>query len=284
MDDARYFELALLRRLATARGAHLSAADPTVTPGVVLDQLTFIDLIVTLLEELCIEFDGGNEQELVSKLLGEVEHGTPAPALLETSWSAPRRGLRRIVLNGNPRFRVTYRGLRRIDELSDTLRRERVLDDFGILLSTRYLQRDLEEAIQRSPDTSVTVMRADMDNFGPINKKHGHEAGDVVMKAYLEAVRDVVGNIGAAYRGVGDETTIVILGQEHAGAVQVAQALRETVAALRCDSRGVLLPSVSASIGVATSPPENRSRDLLNVADERQRQAKQLGKNRVVSA
>jgi GGDEF domain-containing protein len=43
------------------------------------------------------------------------------------------------------------------------------------------------------------------------------------------------------------------------------------------------LPTVSASIGVATTPPEERSRDVYLIADRRQGVAKQSGKNQVVA-
>jgi diguanylate cyclase (GGDEF)-like protein len=236
---------------------------------------------MTLLEELCIEIDNNN-QWLVWRLRGEDVAGIPVQ--VQEYWQAPRPGLRQLLLQSNPPIRITYRGLRRIEELTDVLRADRVLDDFGVLLSVRYLQRDVQDAVRRGADVSVSIILADMDNFGSINKTFGHEAGDVVMKAYLEAVRDVVGNVGSAYRGVGDETTTIILGQRRDRVEEIADMLRERVAALSCEWRGQSLPRVSASIGVATSPPEDRNRDLLNVADQRQKQAKERGKNRVVCA
>ena len=69
----------------------------------------------------------------------------------------------------------------------------------------RYFVRALEEALHRPADVPVSVLRLDMDNFKRINEEFGHPAGDVVMKSYLEAVRDSLHPDGIAYRGRGDE-------------------------------------------------------------------------------
>jgi len=122
-----------------------------------------------------------------------------------------------------------------------------------------------------------------MDGFKTVNDRFGHSAGDVVMKAYLEAVREGIGMFGDAYRGSGDETVALILGQGHDRAAQIAEEIRTRVSQLRCEHKGQALPPVSASIGVATTPPEERNRDVYPIADRRQRAAKEHGKNRVVA-
>src|SRR5581483_2599005 len=175
-------------------------------------------------------------------------------------------------------------GLRRIQELRDLLKRDRILEPLGVLLSMQYFHRDLEDALGRPTDLSVSVLHIDMDNFGIINKMEGYAAGDVVMKAYLEVVHRVVGNFGAGYRGTGDEVRVLIPGQGHQRASEFAEAIRKEVEALRCEFKEKKLPLVTASIGVATTPPEARALELQNLADSRQLQAKKGGKNRVVSA
>lgn len=88
---------------------------------------------------------------------------------------------------------------------------------------------------------------------------------------------------GDAYRGSGDEVVAIILGQGHERGVEIAENIRTRVSALRCEHKGQPLPTVSASIGVATTPPEERNRDVYLVADRRQGLAKQRGKNQVVA-
>lgn len=152
-------------------------------------------------------------------------------------WHNPREAVLHF-LRGTinlPTLFITYRGLRRIEELRDLLKRDRVLEDFAVLLSIRYFRRDLEDALQRASNIPVSVLYLDMDDFGPINKQFGQAAGDVVMKRYLETVRDKVGLLGTAYRGVGDETVVLIEGQGHECAVRIAETIREEVANLKCE-------------------------------------------------
>lgn len=287
VDDIRYSELRFLSSFAAGSAvlAKSFVATNEEAGKVGLNQTLFIDMVATLLEELHIRLENDVDQQLVWRLRGEMPRDLPHAMVDDWAWDSPRQGLERFLTTGRSShmLRITYRGLRRVEELREILILERVLDDFGVLLSIRYLQRDLENALQRSRDPSVSVLCADMDGFKAVNEKFGHLAGDVVMRAYLAAVRDGVGVFGTAYRGVGDEVTVLIVGQPHGTATEIAEDIRRRVSALRCVYEGHDLPQVGVSIGVASTPPERRTRDVLIVAEQRQRDAKARGKNLVVS-
>jgi diguanylate cyclase (GGDEF)-like protein len=100
---------------------------------------------------------------------------------------------------------------------------------------------------------------------------------------YLEVVRDRIGLIGTAYRGVGDEVAALVIGQGHQRAVELAETIRKGVESLRLEYKGIALPQVTASIGVATTPPEERKLEIETIAESRKRQAKETGRNCVVS-
>jgi diguanylate cyclase (GGDEF)-like protein len=76
----------------------------------------------------------------------------------------------------------------------------------------------------------------------------------------------------------------LIVGQEHNRAAEIAEKIRQGIEALQCRFNEISLPKVTASIGVATTPPDARRRDLESLADDRQSRAKKTGKNRVISA
>jgi diguanylate cyclase (GGDEF)-like protein len=282
MDDIRYSEMLFLQYVLDKKQEMIHPSTINSPDRFKIGPEFFLDMVETLLEDMYVSFDHPPHQELVLRL--RREHVIEKPYdISDQDWNKPRTGIRNI-LHGKLmyRLRITYRGVRRIEELRDILKRDRILDDFGVLLSIRYLHRDLQDALGRAPDISVSVIRADMDDFGQINKQISHEAGDEVMKAYLQAVRDAVGDLGTAYRGVGDETVSIIIGQGHQRALEVANEICDRVRSLKIEYKGQILPGVTASVGVATSPPRPRSREVDTLAEAAQRRAKDMGKDRVV--
>jgi diguanylate cyclase (GGDEF)-like protein len=281
MEDIRYSEMLFLQAVLNKK---LDLIHPSTIDSLNSFKISpefFLGMVETLLEDMYLSFDHPPHQELVLRL--RREHVTERPFdISEQDWIKPRTGIRNI-LQGKTMYklRITYRGVRRIEELRDILRRDRILDDFGVLLSMRYFDRDLQDALGRSPDLSISVIHADMDNFGQFNKDFGHDAGNEVMKAYLLAVRDAVGLLGTAYRVGGDETASIIVGQGRQRAHEIANGICAQVRSLRVEYNGQILPNVTASVGVATSPPAPRSHDVHTMAEAAQRKAK-AGKDRVV--
>jgi diguanylate cyclase (GGDEF)-like protein len=285
MDDIRYSELLFLRAIAKDPTNPFWGHDLAKAKAVGLDTGMYVDMAVTLLEELYIRFQASTTQLIVARLRGDLAPNHPPPGGVHGyQWANPREALHELFTGASAHgLCITYRGLHRIEELRDLLRRDRILEPFGVLLDIRYFLPDLQEALLRSPDVPVSVIYADMDNFKPVNDQAGHDGGDVVMKAYLEVVRDSLSQFGTAYRGRGDETASLILGLGHQRAVEIAETIHKAVAALECQHNGKPLPKVTASIGVASTPPGPRTADISTLADSRSHKAKDLGKNRVVA-
>ena len=149
-------------------------------------------------------------------------------------------------------------------------------------------QREFERA--RRFDEQIAVLIADLDRFKRINDVYGHLAGDVVLRrvagVFSAQVReyDVVGRFG------GEEFVVVLpsTGPEQAG--QIAERLRDQVAALDLeveDTAGRLrgVQGLTVSIGLACYPIHGRDlEDLLRMADAALYAAKAAGRNRVRSA
>jgi len=219
MDDVRYSELVFLRELAAGSRhfEHFCTSNPEQTKAVGLSQTLYIEMAITLLEELCVRFDDQEMQTLVYQLRGELASDHKySRRFHEYQWTNPRTALRDIFLPGQPlqQIRITYKGLRRIEELRDLLRRDRILEPFGVLLDLRYLRKDLEDALRRGSDVPVSVLSADLDDFKPINTQFGYAAGDVVMKGYLEVVRDSLGVFGLVSGAEGMRSLDLWLGKD----------------------------------------------------------------------
>lgn len=285
-NDIRYSELVFLRALSKGEIPYFSSISKEQTEAVSLYASMYIEMAATLLEELYIRFDNQTKQMFVKRLRAELGPYHTAPSgIPEHLWHDPREAIEQFLngFQGAVVLRATYRGLRRIEELRDMLRNERILEPFGVLLSMQYFRRDLEDALKGGGDTSVSVLYADMDNFKRINTEFGQQAGDVVMKAYLEAIQNSLGLFGEGYRGVGDEVACIIRGQGHDRAIEMAEKIRQSVKILQCEHKGRKLPLVTASIGVVSAPPESRSMDIEAIAQDRKQLAKDNGKNCVVS-
>lgn len=285
MEDIRYSELQFLQGVANRSIEHFNYQDEKQKKIFANIPVAFHELPITLAEDFYIRFEDWNCQLLMARLRGEIHPQSNLRAHFpQHQWENPRDAIENILISqALQRIRITYRGLRRIEELRDLLRRDRILEPFGVLLSMQYFHRDLEDALHRASDISVSVLFIDMDHFKPINDNLGYDAGDVVMKAYLEVARDQLGLFGTGYRGVGDEIAAIILGQGHQRAIEFAEAIRKGVESLSLEYKGIALPKVTASIGVATTPPADRKMEIKSLAESRKRQAKENGRNRVIS-
>jgi diguanylate cyclase (GGDEF)-like protein len=282
VDDVRYSELLFLQ---TFHGSSVgwSPSDKAHAETLRLSDVLFLDLVVLLLEEQCIELENITDQMLVARLRHEAVNLLGPSGSGSPNWRNLRQQLREQLLQRSSHaVRITYRGLRRIEELREILRHERILEPFGILLDIRYFDRDLQYALRRPLDIPVSIVCADMDEFKAINDVHGHNAGDVVMRGYLQAVKDAVGFHGDAYRGSGDEVKVLLTGFDLERTIRVAEDICERVRRLSLEFDGRRLPKVTASLGISSSPPEERNRELEVIADRRQLLAKKDGKNRVV--
>ncbi len=177
---------------------------------------------------------------------------------------------------------VTYRGLRRIDELRDLLRRDRVLEKFGILLDGRYIVSDLISFLERVGSESLSVLLADVDDFKRFNTECGYKAGDAVLRHVFSIIKQTVGGRGEVYRQGGEEIVVLLPYCHIDEAKALSERIREIVenSAVTYENREL---HITLSIGVTASPPCNPDGPALETyAEIGLKQAKSKGKNRVV--
>ncbi|PIE17192.1 MAG: hypothetical protein CSA66_06465 [Proteobacteria bacterium] len=131
----------------------------------------------------------------------------------------------------------------------------------------------------RATGWNVALLLVDLDGFKPVNDRHGHKAGDEVLRVVAQRLADAVGDGGVVCRLGGDEFAVIMRrarGLEHATAL--ARTLNVAV------SKPIPLPDggtgarVSASIGVTLSRGGRLDRDhLLETADQAMYDAKRRG-------
>lgn len=162
-----------------------------------------------------------------------------------------------------------------------------VTDVLTGLHNRRYLDSHLgglfsEEGMRQRP---LAALILDIDRFKAINDTYGHEAGDEVLRAFAERVRQHTRPIDIVARYGGEEIVVLLpeagLAEAHTIAERIRERIQAVPFAVQRESRMV---SVTVSIGVAVRCSDDTSpNDMLRRADEGLYEAKAAGRNRVVA-
>lgn len=148
-------------------------------------------------------------------------------------------------------------------------------------------RRSFDETIARelAKPRGLSLLMLDVDRFKAFNDKHGHQAGDEVLKTVARAIQGSVRASDLAARFGGEEFAVVLPGTPLEGARMVAERIRTAVAGVRLQLSGAWV-SVTISVGGATllAPGALDAAALIARADAALYAAKQAGRNRVMWA
>jgi diguanylate cyclase (GGDEF)-like protein len=144
----------------------------------------------------------------------------------------------------------------------------------------RFFQTTLSVELGRAQrhNHPLSLLIVDLDFLKEVNDRFGHPSGDVVIKAIAETIRSSCREIDFAARYGGEEFTVILPETPLAGAIQVADRIRERIASEQFSGIG----SITASIGLSNYPVNALSKeDLIRVADQALYIAKNGGRDRV---
>ena len=159
------------------------------------------------------------------------------------------------------------------DSLTGTLNRRAFLAEF---------EREASRSARHPGVFSLAIF--DLDRFKAVNDRHGHPAGDQVLRTVADTLRattrkhDVLGRYG------GEEFALLMPSTDKVIAALVAERIR-----LAVEEKGVPMGAgevrITLSGGLATSGVDGEDWDtLLNAADNALYVAKKSGRNRIVNA
>ncbi len=182
----------------------------------------------------------------------------------------------------------------RADRLRNTLHdslKLAVTDPLTGLYNRRYALPHLARVARRAEETGkpFSVMVLDLDRFKTVNDRHGHAAGDAVLKEIARRLKDNLRAEDLVARIGGEEFLVVMPDTGLPEAHAAAERLRRVT-----EARPVRLPGrddgihVTLSVGLSVSQPNrtpsSRAREVFERADRALMGAKVGGRNQVTIA
>lgn len=184
-------------------------------------------------------------------------------------------------------LQVRVRAGKRISELEQELRLKASHDSLTGLYNRGAIIDILRKAMARHERNSypVSIIFADVDHFKRTNDSYGHPAGDAVLREVARRTTHVLRPYDSFGRYGGEELLIVLPDCGAKGALAVAERVRSAIADQPVMTNfGDISTSLSLGVAVADGDTALHFDDLIQMADSAMYQAKDNGRNRVVSA
>ena len=195
-------------------------------------------------------------------------------------------------------LQVRLKGAQRILDLELSLKRSlaevretSIHDPLTGAFTRGYMDQQLLQELKRSFRYihHLSIIMCDLDHFKLVNDTYGHQTGDVVLKRCVATICATIRQgIDWVARYGGEEFMIVLPETDHPGCAIVAERLRSRIATEAIEVEGgIILQTISFGTVTVEPAESNRNRSLeevFNLADLCLYQAKEQGRNRVVSA
>jgi diguanylate cyclase (GGDEF)-like protein len=228
-------------------------------------------------QNLCLSGLMGTDSHnlLVVPLIAEA--GQVGVAVLEHSIDGGSRIERRVVATVE-RFcsqgALSLRNAALVQELRDLA----ATDGLTRIANRRTFQETLERELSRANrgGTDVTLVLLDIDHFKNLNDTHGHQAGDDVLRAVAQCLKESCRIFDTPARYGGEEFALILPGCSAQDSVNGADRFRKAVKAIESEF------PVTVSAGVATYPLHASDVEtLIGKADAALYRSKEGGRDRV---
>lgn len=165
------------------------------------------------------------------------------------------------------------------------LREQSRTDELTGLYNFRFFTEALGIEMERTRRSGqpMALILLDVDHFKSFNDQWGHEAGNNALKHIGKLVNLAVRRLDMACRFGGEEFVIILPDTHLPQALQVAERLREMLAAAPIETESGKQRSITISAGVDTytRDDDDTAESLLRRADVWLYRAKRQGRNRV---
>jgi diguanylate cyclase (GGDEF)-like protein len=164
-----------------------------------------------------------------------------------------------------------------------------ITDPLTKVFNRGYLNDNLPKAIKRATRyrQQLSIIICDIDHFKNVNDKHGHQAGDVVLKFYAQKLNlSLRKDLDWIARYGGEEFIIVLPETDLSGATIAAERFRLLIADMMIPVEDITI-KITSSFGIASISHDTdksylSTEDLIKAADRCLYKAKDRGRNRTI--
>jgi two-component system, cell cycle response regulator len=170
--------------------------------------------------------------------------------------------------------------------LFDQTERLATTDGLTGLVNHRTFQERLDAHLAQAQryGKKISLLLCDIDHFKSVNDTYGHPVGDQVLRGVSRTLSKEARNTDVVARYGGEEFAIVMPETDTAGAMVIAERIRERIGKLVFETEQGPL-RVTMSLGVATFPEDGAKKaELVERADGCLYHAKRHGRNQSVAA
>lgn len=258
-----------------------------------------------MIKENCIRLLGIDEQELESILESLSEHVSETASMLSLNvgktldygqlQAEAAMQLAQLSLQAEMERTVVSRKeqearteVQRLNEERRTLIEVASTDGLTRVANRAAFDARMDEEISKAKAErgKLGLIMMDIDHFKSFNDKHGHQAGDEVLRQVASRLQSEVGSVGFVSRYGGEEFAIIYSGKGIRTVKGQAEAIRMAIESMNIKYEGKKL-KVTGSLGAAVVDFEKHkatAEQLINFADQRLYEAKRNGRNRTEAA
>ncbi|GGA75492.1 hypothetical protein GCM10011369_16690 [Neiella marina] len=170
------------------------------------------------------------------------------------------------------------------DDQAELYREASITDPLTQIYNRRYFYDRVKAVVSQANrhDYKISLLICDIDNFKSVNDDYGHDAGDKVLVAFANMLEREKRNEDILARFGGEEFVMLLPNTELAGAIELAERLRQSTEKLLVTAAGGDI-HITASFGVTFCNPPTVD-DSITKADTALYLAKKQGRNQVVAS
>ena len=172
-----------------------------------------------------------------------------------------------------------------MSKMIEKMSEEMIKDQLTGTYNRKYIEERLLVDIFNASNQNqpISVIMADLDHFKNVNDTYGHMAGDHVLKAFVNIVKQQVKEKNWIARYGGEEFLVVLFNADEKAAYRIAEKVRHAVeeSRIRYNQKDI---RITASFGTYTlNSPKITYEQLIERADKNLYAAKNSGRNKTIS-